>query len=163
MHIEDLLQIVESAEAERFVGALFRRKFGSAPPDFPRHFLALYSPDGSTWQAVGYVNYWQRQAAFMAGGLVIEDRAYRTMPSQHRALIRSAGGIAERLMASSLRMLPANDVVWAYVGDTRSGRVLGRVGYEHTQVERIMAYWTRHCSSDEKRRLAEEITAVGPF
>lgn len=163
IQIEDIVQVIETSEAERFVGALFRRKFGANPPDFPRHFVALYAQDGSTWQAVGYVNFWQRQTAFMGGGLVIEDRVYRRMPASHRSMIKSSGGIAEYLLKNSLRMLPDNDVVWGYVGDTQAEKIDLRVGFEHTHIARIMAYWTRSHSAEEKIRLVNEIAEVGPF
>ncbi len=161
--IKDILQVVETAESERFIGDLFRRKFGGDPPDFPKHFVALYSRDGITWQAVGYVNFWPRNRAFMGGGLVIEDRIYRQMPAPHRALIKSSGGIAEHLLRTSLHMLPANDVVWGYVGDTRAEKVDLRVGFVHTHIDRIIAYWTREPGAEEKLRLTEEIATVGPF
>jgi hypothetical protein len=161
--LEDILQIIETTESEPFVGDLFRRKFGADPPDFPRHFVALYSRDGASWQAVGYVNFWPRQAAFMGGGLVIEDRVFRLMPAPHRALIRSGGGLAEYLLKSSLGMLPVNDVVWAYVGDARAEKVDLSVGFVYTHIDKILAYWNREHSAEEKIRLADEIAAVGPF
>jgi hypothetical protein len=161
--IKDILQIVESSESERFVGNLFRRKFGGDPPEFPKHFIAMYSRDRFTWEAVGYVNFWQRHTAFMGGGLVIEDRAYRSMPKAHREIIRSCGGIAEYLLKTSLKMLPDNDVVWGYVGDTRAERVDMKVGFEHTHIDKLIAYWTKAHSAEEKIRLTDEIAAVGPF
>jgi hypothetical protein len=161
--IGDVLQIIECNESERFVGALFRRKFAVDPPNFPKHFIALYSQDGHSWVAVGYVNFWQRHRAFMGGGLVIEDRAYRAMPNAHRKLIKSFGGIAEYLLKTSLQMLPDNDVVWGYVGDTRAERVDLNVGFEHTHIEKLIAYWTKEHSAEEKIRLTDEIATVVPF
>lgn len=161
--IEDVLQVIEAAESERFIGNLFRRKFGGDPPDFPKHFVALYSIDGKVWQAVGYVNFWKRQSAFMGGGLVIEDRAYRQMPKSHREIIRSDGGIAEYLLKTSLRMLPQHDVVWGYVGDSMAERVDLKVGFVRTHIDRILAYWTAEHSAEEKIRLTDEIATVGPF
>jgi len=162
-HIEDILQIVESNESERFVGNLFRRKFGDNPPDFPKHFIAMYSRNGLTWEAVGYVNFWQRHSAFMGGGLVIEDRAFRSMPKAHREVIKSCGGIAEYLLKRSLQMLPDNDVVWGYVGDTRAEKVDLRVGFEHTHIDKLIAYWTKAHSAEEKIRLTDDVASVGPF
>lgn len=161
--VADILQVVEARECGRLMGATFRRKFGGEPPDRPKHFIALYSMDGVTWLPMGYVHFWQRESAFMGGGLVIEDRAFRRMPKPHRALIKTNGGIAELLLGTALTMLPDNDVVWGYVGDTRAERVDINVGFEHTHIERIIAYWNKSFSAEEKIQLAEEIAQVGPF
>ena len=161
--IGQILRVIETVEAEQYIGELFRRKLGGDPPDYPRHFVALYSSDSAAWQAVGYVNFWQRNSAFMGGGLVIEDRAYRTMPKSHRELIKAHGGIAQILLGGSLKMLPDNDVVWGYVADTQAERVDIRVGFEHTHIEKIIAYWTKPHLAKEKHRLTEEIATVGPF
>lgn len=161
--IADILQIVESRECGRFMGETFQRKFGGAPPDIPRHFIAFYSIDGVSWQPIGYVHFWQRESAFMCGGLVIEDRAFRRMPKPHRALIKATGGVAELMLGTAIAMLPDNDVVWGYVGDTRAERVDMRVGFEHTHIEKIIAYWNKSYTAEEKIQLAEEIAQVGPF
>lgn len=160
---QEILQVVETRVAEPFVGELFRRKFGGAPPDYPRHFVALYAQRPDNWQAVGYVHFWHRKNAFMGGGLVIEDRAYRRMPAAHRGLIKSRGGIAQHLLSTSIQMLPDSDVVWGYVGDSRAEKVDLSVGFVHTHIDKIMAYWKRDFSADERRQLTEEIATVGPF
>ncbi|MFT4519283.1 MAG: hypothetical protein ACI9JM_001674 [Halioglobus sp.] len=161
--IEQVLLVIETDEAELYVGDLFRRKFGGNPPDFPKHFIALYSKDSSHWQAVGYVNFWQRESAFMCGGLVIEDRAYKAMSKSHRALIKTHGGIAEIVLGTSIKMLPDNDVVWGMVGDTQAERVDMRVGFVHTHIDQIIAYWNKPFDDAEKHHLTEEIVTVGPF
>lgn len=163
MEIGQILRVIETAEAEQYVGELFRRKFNGDPPNYPRHFVALYSSDNISWQAVGYVNFWQRESAFMGGGLVIEDRAYRAMPKSHRALIKAMGGIAEIVLGAGLKMLPENDVVWGYVSDTQAKRVDMRVGFEHTHLDKIIAYWNKPFRDEEKHRLTEEIATAGPF
>ena len=162
-NIDDILQVVETRECGRFMGETFLRKFGGQPPDRPKHFVALYSIDGTQWLPVGYVHFWQRETAFMGGGMVIEDRAFRRMPKAHRALIKMKGGVAEQLLSTAVKMLPDNDVVWGYVGDTQAERVDMRVGFEHTHIERIIAYWNKPYTAEEKIQLAEEIAQVGPF
>ena len=90
-------------------------------------------------------------------------KIYRRMPAAHRDLIKSMGGIAQHLLSTSIQMLPDSDVVWGYVGDARAEKVDLSVGFVHTHRDKIMAYWKRDFSADERRQLTEEIATVGPF
>lgn len=161
--IGHIIQVVETSEALCFVADLFQRKFSCPPPDYPKHFVALYSIDGVNWQPVGYVNFWQRGKAYMCGGLVIDDRVYKTIPTAHRKIIRQQGGIAEKLLVDGFRMLPKCDVIWGYVGNTQARRVDLRVGFVDTHRDQVMAVWNKDFSDAEKHQLAEEISSVGPF
>src|ERR1700730_179889 len=78
---QDLLCVREVTDAESFVGELFRRKFRSAPPDFPLHFVSFYRAAATNIQAIGYVHYSEFEDCYLCGGLAIDDRLYRTMPA----------------------------------------------------------------------------------
>ncbi len=66
--VADFLQIVEVSDAAPFIAALFRRRFGSEPPDFPRHFIALYRNGDGQWQSVGYVHFTRHKHDYLCGG-----------------------------------------------------------------------------------------------
>lgn len=161
--IGDLLQVVETRTAEPFVAELFQRKFGSPPPDYPRHFVVFYAAGEGAWLPAGYINFWARGRAFMGGGMVIDERVYRRMPAEHRRVIKDGGGIAETLLREAVNMLPDNDVVWGYVGDSRAEKVDLRVGFVHTHVDKVIAYWNNEFDDERRRALVDEIATLGPF
>jgi hypothetical protein len=163
--LSEFLQVTEVDHAELFVTALFQRKFHSPPPDFQRHFVAFYKPDPELDQVipVGYVHQTPYLDCHLCGGLVIDDRIYRTMPSEQRQVIRKAGGIAELLLRYSFSRLIDTKAIWGYVGDAKAEKVDLRVGFVHTTVKPIMVFWKQELAQQEKDELLEQIVAIGPF
>ncbi len=166
-HIElsDFLQVTEVDNAELFVTALFQRKFHSPPPDFQRHFVAFYKSDPELNQItpIGYVHQTPYLDCHLCGGLVIDDRIYRTIPSEQRQVIRHAGGIAELLLRYSFSRLVDTKAIWGYVGDAKAEKVDLRVGFVHSKVKPIMVCWKQQLTQEEKNQLLEQIVAIGPF
>ncbi len=159
------LQITEVDNAEIFVTTLFQRKFHSPPPTFQRHFVAFYKPDLelNTIIPVGYVHQTPYLDCHLCGGLVIDDRIYRTMPIEHRQAIRQAGGIAELLLRYSFSRLMNTKAIWGYVGDSKAEKVDLRVGFIHSAIKPIMVYWRQELSQQDKDELLEQIVEIGPF
>jgi hypothetical protein len=161
--VDEVLRIEEVANAEFFVGDLFRRRFRGDPPDYPKHFVAFYRPERSTLQAVGYVHYTQFEDSWLCGGLVIDDRLYRRMPSAHRDLIRHAGGIAEKLLRDTFARLADAPAIWGYVGDALAEKVDLRAGFRHTKDRYVMVCWNKDLPEDEKAQRLARVVALGPF
>jgi hypothetical protein len=161
--IDDIIRVEEVADAEFFVGDLFRRRFHCDPPNYPRHFVAFYRASRETYQAAGYVHYSPYEDCFLCGGLVIDERLYRKIPPEHRKLIRDAGGIAEAMLRSTFARLRDAPAIWGYVGNKQAEAVDLRAGFIHTHHQHVMVVWNRELSDQEKKERIERIIAVGPF
>lgn len=159
------LTVTEVDNAELFISKLFQRKFHSRPPDFRRHFVAFFKPDSDSSHVtpVGYVHQTPYLDCHLCGGLVIDDRIYRLMSVSQRKVIREAGGIAEILLHYSFSKLGHTKAVWGHVGDTKSEKVVLRVGFVHTVAKPIMVCWRENLEQQEKDKLLKKIIALGPF
>ncbi|MDR2710875.1 MAG: hypothetical protein LBB65_06055 [Burkholderiales bacterium] len=165
-HISDILCVTEIANAEFFVGNLFRRRFNTPSfPDMPRHFVAFYKIDEKTMLPVGYVHQTPWENCYLCGGLVIDDRRYRLIPAAHRRIIREAGGIAEHLQRESFAAIRDENTlaIWGFVGDKLAEQVDLRVGFVHTDVPYLMAVWLKPLPEEEKAALIQKAAALGGF
>jgi hypothetical protein len=161
--IDDIIRVEEVADAEFFIGDLFRRRFGSDPPNYPRSFVAFYQPVRSRLEAAGFVHYLEHNDSYLCGGLVIDERRYRRMPADHRKVIRAAGGIAEKMLRVTFARLADAPAIWGYVGDRLSEEVCLRVGFRHTEDQYILVCWNKDLPAEEKAQRLARVAALGPF
>ncbi|MCL2309290.1 MAG: hypothetical protein FWC42_03295 [Proteobacteria bacterium] len=164
--ISDVLCVTEIANAEFFVGDLFRRRFNTPSfPDTPRHFVAFYKSGERTMMPVGYVHQSPWECCFMCGGLVIDERFYRTIPAAHRRIIREAGGIAEHLLRESFAAVHCEETlaIWGFVGDKLAEQVDLRVGFVHSGIPHLMVVWLKSLPEEEKTAWIRKVAALGPF
>lgn len=164
--LHQAIEIVEVEDAEPLVGDLFRRRFNT--PDFPktpRHFVAMALQADGNRLPVGYVHYAMWETSALCGGLVIDERAYRTLPNPVREALRAGGGIAQILLAQSFDQLPGDLLaIWGHVGSRMSEKVCLRVGFERTEDPYVMVVW-RNTQLGEKNReqWLARVIALGPF
>lgn len=161
-----MFQVVEVAQADCLVGEMFRRRYQiDTFPEQPRHFVGFYRALDGSVLPLGYVHHtlWGKHS--LCGGLVIDDRLYRAVPTSDRAVIREAGGIAEAMLRESFRQLPSDVLaIWARVGHKLSERVCLRVGYRHTSEPYLMVIWTNpQLGEKEKQQAITEVAAYGEF
>jgi len=161
--IDDIIRVEEVADAEFFIGDLFRRRFHVDPPNYPRNFVAFYQPARARLEAIGYVHYLAHEDSYLCGGLVIDERRYRQMPTEHRKVIKAAGGIAEKMLRVTFARLSDAPAIWGYVGDVLAEKVDLRAGFRHTTHEHIMVCWNKALSAEEKERRLAKVVALGPF
>ena len=161
--IGDILHVDEVGDAEFYAGDLFRRRFRSDPPAYPRHFVAFYREGRTRYRSLGYVHYSPFEDTFLCGGMVIDDRAYRRIPAPHRAIIKSAGGIAELMLRTTFARLAAAPAIWGYVSDKQAEEVDLRAGFRHTHHPHVMVVWNRELPEAEKAARLERVIALGPF
>jgi hypothetical protein len=161
--IDDIIRVEEVADAEFFIGDLFRRRFGSDPPNYPRSFVAFYQPVRSRLEAAGFVHYLAHEDSYLCGGLVIDERRYRRMPLEHRMVIKAAGGIAEKMLRVTFARLADAPAIWGYVGDRLSEEVCLRVGFRHTEDRYILVCWNKDLPAEEKAQRLAKVAALGPF
>ena len=161
--IDDIIRVEEVADAEFFIGDLFRRRFHGDPPNYPRSFVAFYQPIRSRLEAVGFVHYLAFEDSYLCGGLVIDERRYRQMPTEHRKIIKAAGGIAEKMLRVTFARLADAPAIWGYVGDALAEKVDLRAGFRHTTHQHIMVCWNKDLSAEEKEQWLAKVVALGPF
>ncbi len=161
--IDDIIRVEEVADAEFFVGDLFRRRFHCDPPNYPRSFVAFYQPVRGRLEAVGFVHYLAHEDTYLCGGLLIDERRYRQMPPEHRQVIKAAGGISEKLLRATFARLKDAPAIWGYVGDALAEKVDLRAGFRHTNHPHIMVCWNRELPEEEKERRLAKVVALGPF
>ena len=154
--------VVEVDDVERHAGELFRRCFHQPPPNYPRHYVARADSAGET-RTIGYIHYTPLEQVYLCGGMCIDDRAYRRLPSEHRAALKAAGGIAELMLRHTFAALSSAQAIFGYVGDTRSERVNLRAGFRHTGRPHLIVHWPRPLPEAQQRALIAKIAAIGPF
>lgn len=163
--ISDILCVTEIANAEFFVGRLFRRRFNTPSfPNTPRHFVAFYKIDEKIMMPIGYVHQTPWENCYLCGGLVLDDHLYRKIPATHRRIIREAGGIAEYLQRESFAAIGKDALaIWGFVGDKLAEQVDLRVGFVHTDIPYLMVVWLKALTEEEKTAWVRKASALGPF
>ncbi len=161
--IDDIIRVEEVSDARYFVNALFRRRFGSDAPDYPRHFVAFHRSSPSEFTALGYIHYSGYEDCWLCGGMVMDDRAYRRLQGNHRAAIKQSGGVAEIMLRATFAKLKDAPAIWGYVGDKQAEVVDMRAGFIHTGRKHLMVVWNAELTPEERERRIEKIAALGPF
>jgi hypothetical protein len=161
--VRDIVRVEETQDAEFFAGDLFRRRFRQTPPAMPRHFVTFYREGRTRYLPLGYVHYTKFEDSYLCGGLVIDERLYRRLPSAHRRLIRRAGGVAEIMLRETFARLAPAPAIFGYVGDKQAEAVDLRVGFCRTDHRYVMVAWQRKLPDDEKAARLARVIAVGPF
>lgn len=159
----DIVRVEEVSDAEFYAGDLFRRRFRSNPPNYPKHYVAFYRQGRTRYLPVGYIHYAAFEDTYLCGGMVIDERLYRRIPAAHRKLIKDAGGIAEIMLRETFARLAAAPAIWGYVGDKQAEEVTIRVGFRHTHHPHVMVVWSRNLPETEKAARLERVVALGPF
>lgn len=164
--IEEFFLVEEVDGAENLVGDLFRRRFRTDSfPEVPRHFVAFARMPDRSLLSLGYVHYTMWEGCALCGGLVIDERHYRTLPADMRSGIRQRGGVAELLLRETFDRLRDNTLaIWGHVGDKQSEVVCARVGFRRTPADYVMVVWNRPSVPEaEKAEWIERVVALGPF
>jgi hypothetical protein len=155
-------RVVEVDDAEAYAGGLFRRCFRTAPPDSPRHYVARVDVGGKE-RTIGYVHYSCLDELCLCGGMCIDDRVFRRLPSERRSRLKAAGGIAEQMLRYTFADLGDAKAIFGYVGDKRAERVDLRAGFQHTEYKHLIVYWPNRVPEIEQRALIERVAKLGPF
>lgn len=163
MLFDDIVCIEEVRNAEFFAGDLFRRIFHSDPPNYGRHFIALYRDATGQFLSVGYIHFTAFEDMFLVGGMVVDKRTYRRIPAIDRKIIRDAGGIAEWLLRHTIARFPEAPAVWGHVGDKLAYDVDFRVGFRPTAHRHVIAMWKHELPESEKAARAQRVALLGPF
>lgn len=167
-HWRGHLRTWEVNDARVVAGDLFRRSFGHDVPDYPRHFVLVYSPPpdagDTTPRVVAYVHQSPREDFHLTGGMCADAAAYRRMPRWLFEQARAAGGLATIVTRDSMGMLGDSPAAFGHVGEPRARAADLRTGFVDTGVEHLMVYWRRpELTEAERRRLIGRAAALGAF
>lgn len=162
------LRTWEVNDARVVAGELFRRRFGHDIPDYPRHFVLVYSPppgaDDTTPSVVAYVHQSPHQDFYLCGGMCVDERAYRRFPRELFREVREQGGLATIVTRDSMGMLGDAPASFGHVGEPRARAADLRTGFVDTEHQHLMVMWLkRDLPESERRRLIAMAHAVGPF
>jgi peptidoglycan/xylan/chitin deacetylase (PgdA/CDA1 family) len=157
----------EVDDARAVAGDLFKHCFGHEIPDYPRHFVLVYSPppqaEDLTPQVVAYVHQTPHEEFFLTGGMCVDATAYRRMPRWLFEQARDQGGLATIVTRDSMEMLGDSPAAFGHVGEPRARAADLRTGFVDTDHEHLMVLWRRELPEAERRRLIERAAAIGPF
>jgi len=140
--------------------SLFRAKFGTDPPDCPRHFVALSTDDGSV---CGYIHFRTFEPhVYLCGGLLVDQRVYRRLPANVRARVKGVGSLSRWLSDTAIGMLGPKRAVLAYTGNLSSRRDALALGFEETSYPFVLVQWHSEPPSERPALLAR-VAGNGPF
>lgn len=157
------LRVIEVADAEPLAGDLFRRLFHFPPPDYPRHFVAMYEPHAGEALTLGYIHFTRQGKVYLCGGMAFDERLYRRLPAADRQALRALGGVAHLMHERTRPSLADAEAIFGYVGDVKAERVDLRSGFVHTGHKHLIVTWLRDLPPGRQEALVEEIRAIGPF
>lgn len=166
---QQCFSVTEVDDAEPLASELFRKSFGHPLPTFPRHFVMTYraSPSADVLstnsRVVAYIHHTPHLDTFLCGGMCVDPGIYRELPRDIFLQVRDEGGLATIIARESIKLLGSDTVVFGHVGDKRARQSDLRAGFVDTEFPFLMAVWNRDLSGEEKRALATQINALGPF
>jgi len=154
----------EVRDGSRYAQDLFTRKFSSAIPNYPHHFIALYRGAAGSLHVASYGHVIVHDGMGLGGGSCTDERVLRMMSSDERATLRSAGGphcnLIRFIFSTMAERVP---VVFAYCGDSRAQIVDLRAGFETTDYPHLLRRAVRSVEADELIELTRRAAARGPF
>jgi len=161
----DCLRTWEVNDARVLAGDLFKRCFGHGIPDYPRHFVLVYSPPAGTGElaVVAYVHQTPYGDVHLGGGMCVDERAYRRMPRPLFAQVREQGGLATIVTRDSVAMLGDSLASFGHVGESRARAADLRTGYVDTGLPHLMVMWRKPLDDAQKARIIDRVDAHGPF
>lgn len=162
----ELLQTWEVHDARKTAGDLFRRCFNHEIPDYPRHFVLVYSPvpgKDAKPEVVAYVHQSPFGEVHLCGGMCVDERAYRRFPKWLFEQVREQGGLATIVTRDSMKMLGDSVASFGHVGEPRARAADLRTGFVDTGRPHLMVMWLKDIPETERLRLINTAEAHGPF
>ena len=151
---------MELPSADARVERLFRKSFHAAPPDYPRHFVAV-TRDGA--HLGGYIHYTAFEpGVFLLGGLCIDSSVYRRLNRGERAAVAEQGSLCRWLSARSAELLGAKRAVFAHTGNVLSQRDAVALGYVEAAPPHLIVRWHDEPAA-ARAETVERVLRLGAF
>lgn len=158
------LHFEEVSEGAPYAGALFQRKFNSAIPSYPFHFIAFYRSAAGSLHVASYGHVMLKSGMGMGGGSCTDERVLRLMSADERAAIRAAGGLHCLLIRFIFKAFATRtSILFAYCGDKRAELVDLRAGFERTEYPYLFRRVLVPMSPENIAVFTEQAAAYGPF
>ena len=158
------LTITEVDSGDFLAGDLFRRKFGDAPPDVPRHLVALYRDSSSAVHVAGYSHMRPFGDVYLSGGSCTSGDTLRLMTEDQRQALVAAGGVWYLILKYAFTNFADEcDAFFGHCGDPRALVVAQEAGFVLLEHEHLIAHWHKPLHPVIRRALIAKVHAVGPF
>lgn len=163
--LRGFLTVTEVDDAGFLAGDLFRRKYGTAPPDVGRHLIAFYKPaGGATTRVAGYSHMRRFGEVYLSGGSCTDGDTVRSMRPEERRLLTEAGGVLHQiLMYAFARYADCCDAFFGHCGDRRALEVVTGAGFVSAGHEHLIVRWHKPLHENIRRALVAKVHALGPF
>lgn len=162
--LADFVLIAEVERGDRFIDGLFRRKFGSAPPDFGHHLVAFYRRPDRAFIPAAYLHLWTRDGVGFVGGGCTDGHVVRTMNADERARIEAAGGLLLQMLGFCFsKFEPGLEAFFGRCGDARAKEVDLRAGFEETRAPLLLIRPNRPLTAERREELLRGVEAIGAF
>lgn len=154
---------LEDARSDEQVVALFQRLFRLDPPDFPRHYVSRWVDAQGRATLLAYVHNTRREGYNLGGGLVFDERAYRSLDLAARRRIQHLGGPARWTAVRCLAATSDQSPTFVYIGDLRSRRLNEAVGFRLVEAPYLYLRCAWPLDHAEEAKLIAAARAEGAF
>lgn len=163
--LRGFITMVEVDDGPFAIGALFKRKFGDAPPDVPHHNVAFYRDAEGALHPATYAHYRPLGDLYLVGGACTDGAVLRRMSEAERSAVTTSGGLYLHLLRWAFaRYADRCEAYFGYCGDPRAYEVDIAAGFVDTDHPKLLAHWHRPEQHEVLRRaLIAKAHAIGPF
>ena len=162
--LDGFIRLEETHDVPASARALFLRKYKSEIPDFPHHVVAYYRPANGAELPICYIHFTDCGDILLGGGACVDDRLLRKMSADEREALRRVGGVYQFALTWSVKHFSNRfDAVFGYCGDTLAERVDRAAGFESTNYDRLLVYWTGDANAARRKQMIEKAQAFTPF
>jgi hypothetical protein len=135
----------------------------ATPPDTWHQFVAFYKWSETNIEPVAFVNYIRFGDVYLEGGLCARRGFYRRLSARHWQECKHAGGIAQLLMAHSMRELNDADAWFGHTSNNPAWLASERLGFEATRYQYLKVKWARDLPEARKREIEDQVNSIGSF
>jgi hypothetical protein len=162
--LEPFIVIAEVEGGHRFVGELFARKLGGAPPESGHHLIAFHRrPDGS-FAPASYLHLWIRDGMGLVGGGCTDGAVVRAMSAEQREALGAAGGLLGQMLGFCFATFESQcDAFMGHCGDARAKEVDLRAGFLETPEQYLLIRPNRALGAAREAELVARAKAIGIF
>ena len=162
--MKDAFTVSEVDDGEFFAGALFRRKFGVAPPAVGHHLCAFWREAPGRLRMLSYLHFMPFGDIHLVGGACTDGEAVRAMPGELRDALMADGGVfAHALRYGFARFAPRCEAFFGYCGDARAEEVDLANGFRKTEHPHLLVNFHKPLHEVMQRALIAKAAAIGPF
>ena len=154
----------EVERGDRFVRALFQRKFASPPPESGHHLVAFHArPDGA-YAPAAYLHLWTQGTIGLVGGGCTDGHVLRAMSPAERAAIDASGGLLLQMLGFCFAKFEGGlEAFFGHCGDARAKEVDLRAGFLETRVPFLLVRPNRELPPERAETLVRQAEAIGRF